>query len=193
MKRTLVLIVLFGLLGCLGASAQWAPETLTYKRGHLLDGKHKLTDLEVQEIIGSEIFEETYVGARKQYKAGLGLLISGGVTTLTGMIVCSRAESFIKDRGKETIWAVIKESWNNGSVENVEFDQAAEDIAKGLVWYFCGAGVSYVGTTLLKFGIPFYVAGRKRLEWIADDYNGRNAPQLEVAVTPYGPGLRLTF
>ena len=193
MKLRLFLLTALLLAGGFGASAQWAPDALTYKRGHLRDGKQVLTDLEVREIIGEEIFQETYVGARKQYKAGLGLLIGGGVVTLSGAIICNRAESFIKDRGKGTLWAIIKTSWNKGSMDDVGLDQAAEDVTKGIVWYFCGAGVSYVGTTLLKFGIPFYAVGRKRLEWIADDYNRRNAPSLEITATPFGPGLRLQF
>ena len=193
MRLRLFLLAALCLAGCFSASAQWGPDALNYSWGHLKDGKQRLTDQEVLEIIGEDIYNQTYVGARKQYKAGVGLLIGGGVVTLTGVIVSSRAESFITDRGKGTLWNVIKEVWKNGSVENAGLDEAAEDIAKGMVWYACGWGVSYLGSVVLRIGIPFFVAGSKRLDWIADDYNEHHSPVLEVAATPYGPGLRLRF
>lgn len=193
--RLLLLLALLCSAGCWTASAQWAPESLNYGWGHLRDGKHKLSDLEVQEIIGQDIYQQTYVSARKQYKAGLGLLIGGGAVSLGGMIITGRSESFVKDKGKKAIWTLVKESWNKGEIDGSHMDQAAEDIAKGLVWYFCGAGISYVGTIVLRVGIPIFIVGSKRLDWIADDYNERHqqTPVLEMTATPYGPGLRLSF
>ena len=59
--------------------------SLHREKGNLVDGRGLvLSDNEVLNLIGDEIYNETYVGAKKQCKAGRTLIWSGAAGMLAG-------------------------------------------------------------------------------------------------------------
>lgn len=162
-----------------------------YRRGHLRDAStgRVLSDDEVLSRIGETVYEETYAGARKQYKAGAGLFIAGGIVTGTGLILCNRAMSNIKSAGWSTLRAALKGREELGNT----LDQNAEDVTWSIVTYFGGTALEGIGIVLLQVGVPLFTVGAKRLEWVADDYNERRAPALTFTAGPASIGLRYSF
>ena len=108
----------------------------------------------------------TINGAVRQRNAGKGLLIAGGVTTGIGILF--------------TIpwWIFCMEG---------DYDYMA--------WAFGMTGFTLMGTgiTLMTIGSPLYCVGTSRLNWVADNYNQRNAMTFNVVAGRNGLGLALKF
>lgn len=89
MKRIIAVIAL--LTAAVAAYAQEVrPGAMEQVRGRLCIDGTELTSAQVLELVGQEIFSETYEGAVKQYDAGRKLLISGaaiGGASLAAMLV----------------------------------------------------------------------------------------------------------
>lgn len=50
-----------------------------------------------------------------------------------------------------------------------------------------------MGGVLLDIGIPLSIIGKKRLDWVADDYNARKGLTYQIGATPSGVGFALNF
>ena len=139
-----------------------------------------LSDHEVLNLIGEQIYDETYVGAVKQKKAGKTMIWTGLLGTgvgLAGVVAGSM---------------MVAENAHKDSGNNVVYDN--EDKAKtGAMLLAGGYVLSAVGGVLLDIGIPVSIIGKKRLNWVADDYNARKGLTYQIGATPSGVGFALNF
>ena len=108
MKKIIVLVIaaVAFIASSVVANAQYRPSTLNQHRAGFEDENgHTLTDQEVFELIGEDVYNQTYVGATKQYKTGKILTIVGAATTgvgLVGTIAGSVATAYAIENGHVT-------------------------------------------------------------------------------------------
>lgn len=115
---------------------------LRWDHGKILRGDKVLSEQEILDAIGNEVYEETYVGALRQRNSGLGLVISGGVVSAAGL-----------------------GAYVGSLVSLGKGNRAALPLTA------LGIGTLAAGTTLLSVGIPLLVIGNKRLHWVVDNAN----------------------
>ena len=153
--------------------------------GRLVDEHgHKLSDREVLEAIGDEIYDETYRGACKQYKAG-NALIKGGVAGMIAGSAISLTSLVLSLTGEIVI-----------NPETYEVKQVDPSTAIGLIGVGSGLYVSMLGAVVLSAGIPLKTIGYKRLSWVAENYNesqDRRNYSLRFGAGKYGTGLVVNF
>ena len=173
-------IVLFGVL-CLGlsqASAQYNPASLNFSKGQFYDENGTVLDVDqISRIIGSEIFDETYRGAMKQYAAGKKLVVAGAVGLGVGAAVA--------------VACVASGDWYDlVSEEDYELTNSDRSLMAGFIG---GVIVAALGGTALDVGIPLLSIGKSRLSWIADNYNADRAVTLRVTGCSAAPGIGLAM
>lgn len=181
MKKSLLILLLM-LVPSFAALAQYVPSQIEQSKGRLLDDKGEvMPDFMVQRLVGETIFNETYVGAVKQYKTGKRLITGGIIGTGAGLAVSGISLGiFIADYIK--IWGGTNDLW--------DAFMGAKD---SLSWFYRGFSIAGVGASVLTAGIVFKTIGWKRLEWVADEYNSRHPATLEFGLGEYGPGLVYRF
>ena len=172
-----LLIAVAAMLFCsIDANAQYAqpaPQALELHSGRLTaEGGRTLSDNEVRHLIGDEIFQQTYVGARRQYNAGIALL-SGG---LAGV-------------GAGIALMVIAD---NSGVRSDNY-YGLDDESEGRM--ALGALLMIAGGACIDVGVPFLIIGKRRLSWIAEDYNMKSSPaySFNIEGTSNGVGLVIRF
>jgi len=182
MKKIFSLCGLVAALLCFtqNANAQYLPDRIHRDGAGFVDERGRsLSDRELIDAVGIDIFEETVLGARKQYTAGRKLLTAGIITAGAGTtgLLTGFAMMFAADEG----------SYHGQG-------HAGEDLG------FAGAYLAYlslaaigVGGTLLSAGIPLKVIGQSRLNWVENDYNERQGYGLHIGAAPHGVGLTLNF
>ncbi|MDD6253957.1 MAG: hypothetical protein PUA96_07930 [Bacteroidales bacterium] len=96
-----VILIATAITLCTNAFAQrpgYRDETekmlMRYKSGRLSVGGCKLSDLEVKNLIGEQVYYETYVGARRQRKVGTWLASFGAAITVGGTVLKSHGISW---------------------------------------------------------------------------------------------------
>lgn len=172
MKRFILILVAFASLGAAMAQAQVKPSALISQKGQLLDEYGTVySAADIKEIIGEDIFYETYLGATKQYRAGKTLITWGAIGLGVGCVTAAL--------GCESLWISRPYvTWESYAV------------------FYSGVFIAALGETALAIGIPLKSIGRSRLNWIAEDYNGK-ASRVTLNVTGcrngYGLGLALNF
>lgn len=171
------------------ANAQYRPSTLSQHRAGLEDENgHALTDQEVFQIIDEDVYNQTYVGACKQYKTGKILTIVGAATTgvgLVGTIAGSVATVYAIENNHVTF------EEKDGQKVVKEYDNKAALAVLGLA---AGATLLAAGDICLSVGIPLQVIGKKRLNWIATEYNHSNySANIRFGAGQYGTGVVLSF
>lgn len=181
MKRFAILLVAFLALGASFARAQVMPSSISVKKGVFYDDSGNAINPSVlASIIGDEIYNETYVGASKQYKAGKNLIIWGAVGAGVGFVTYAVAlASYVAkypklDPTQPSTWPI---------------DSSLSLAAGGLV-------VGALGSACLAAGIPLNVIGKSRMNWIASDYNEKHSNvslNLTGSQAGYGLGLALRF
>ena len=142
-----------------------APQQPSYNSGDFELNGRRIYEGEYHNYFNADEYS-TINGAVRQRNAGKGLLIAGGVTTGIGILF--------------TIpWWIF---WMEG-----DYDYMA--------WAFGITGFSLMGTgvTLMTIGSPLYCVGNSRLNWVADNYNQRNAMTFNVVAGRNGLGLALKF
>lgn len=164
---------------------------MEYSRGDFsLNGK-ELTENEIRQLVGDEIFTQTYEGAVKQRKLGKVLTISGGAAAGGGLAVMAigllGSTLFVTD----TYYYNPNnpsQTWGHTYSYDDNLDEMIPIITAG--YLLMGAGL-----TALSAGIPLSIIGNKRLDWIASDYNQRSGYQatLSMGFNRYGIGLALKF
>ena len=87
-----VILIATAITLCTNAYAQrpdYSDETeqmlMRYKSGRLILGGCKLSDLEIKNLIGEQVYYETYLGARYQRKVGTWLVSAGTFITAIGI------------------------------------------------------------------------------------------------------------
>ncbi|MBQ9888768.1 MAG: hypothetical protein IJM41_05960 [Bacteroidales bacterium] len=179
-------IILFGVL-CLGmsqAQAQYNPASLTFSKGQFFDQNGTVLNVDqISQIIGSDIFNETYLGAMKQYKAGKNLVTAGAVGLGVGVAAA--------------VGCVVSGDWYSKMYDDEE-DYTPTNSEKTLMAGFVGGViVAILGGTALDVGIPLLSIGKSRLSWIADNYNetrgAQNTVALRVTGCSAGPGIGVSI
>lgn len=182
---TTLTCVLFA--ACLQASAQYLPNSLDVSRGKLTDERGiVLSDQQVLEAVGQQIFDETYRGATRQYAAGKNLILGGAIATGAGATVALVSLLAWGD-------AVYSYVYNDYRYDGYDYHNEGQAVTAALC-YYAGALVASAGFTALSAGIVFKSIGRGRLNWIADEYNEHNRPvTMRFGAGQYGTGLVVTF
>lgn len=145
---------------------------MTKKGDYLrLDGR-KLHDDEVESIIGSDVYNATYVGARKQIKTANTLLITGAASAIGGLALYVYADN----------------KWYDALDSHGDTDKY-EALCS------VGSAILIAGCFCLDACIPISIIGSSRMKWIASDYNQRAASHasLNVGLQKHGLGLALNF
>ena len=177
MKRITLFCCLLATFLCLAerADAQYAT-SVHQRHGRLVDGDGVvLSDSDVLNLIGDEIYNETYLGAKKQCKVGRTLIWSGAAGMVAGMGMMMWGQELFTDSpymqgiGTET----------EGKV--------------GLALCVGGLLVNSLGSAALNVGIPLSIIGNKRLDWVVDNYNGEANLTVKVGAAPNGFGLTVRF
>jgi hypothetical protein len=183
MKKALIFCSLVAAFLCLtqNANAQYATY-LQRHRGSLMNERGTiLTDAQVLDLVGDEIFNETYVGAKKQYKVGRKLVGGGAAGTIVGLALLGTGAVIVD---QNTHYA-------EDGTTIIYDDEAKTDV--GVVLALGGALMSSLSAAALAVGIPFSVIGKKRLNWIADNYNAGGNMTYRIGATPNGVGIALNF
>ncbi|MBR2227710.1 MAG: hypothetical protein IJ893_07555 [Bacteroidales bacterium] len=174
MKRFAILCGLVAAFLCLAqnANAQYAR-----KGADLVDqNKVVLSDQDIINLVGNDVFDQTVVGARKQYKAGRGL-ITGGIIGIGAGLAGS-------------VLAGVKAA-NDGYRD---FETAVEDDGAVLAMYLGSVAALSLGSAALTAGIPLKIIGKKRLDWVSEEANRVSGNvSLNVGATPHGMGIVLNF
>ena len=178
MKKLFVICILLaaGLGFAQEAKAQFAGP-ITRQDANLVDQSgHILTDSEIIALVGNDIYEETVVGARRQFQAGKGLIIGGAASIGAGLV-------FAVFSGVEM--AKSKQDYNNN--RSYSYGPAA-----GL--YLCSVAFTSLGTLALGGGIAFRSIAKGRLGWVANQCNpASGSVSLEWSATPAGAGIVMRF
>lgn len=158
---TLILILAIASLTALSASAQMRSKGAKF----YLDGE-RLSDSEIEGLIGSDIYHETVEGAQRQVRAGKTLTIMGGVTSLIGATMIAA-----------------------GSIEDSDSCDSSL-LACGYMVAFAGGILLDIGVPLLSIGTSRmkWVA-----ENYNDNQGGQREYSLNFGLQRHGVGLSLTF
>lgn len=192
MKKIIVLAIaaIAFIVSGVVANAQYRPGTLSQHRAGLEDENgHTLTDQEVFQLIDEDVYNQTYVGATRQYKTGKILNIVGAATAGVGLVGTIAGTAALVDAIQNG--HVTFEDQNGRKVVK-EYDKQA---ALAVVGFAAGATLLAAGDICLSVGIPLQVIGKKRLNWIATEYNHEavSSANLRIGLTNYGAGLVMNF
>ena len=172
MKKLLILCCLVAAFLCIAqnANAQYAR-----KGANIVDlNKTVLTDQAIINLVGNDIYEETVVGARKQFKAGSGLITGGLVGIGAGLA------------------GAVLTGYKAGKDGYSDLQTAVENDGSIAVMYLASTALVSLGGTAFTGGVVLKTIGKKRLNWVADHANGV-AMTYHVGATPNGFGLALNF
>jgi len=151
-------------------------------RGDFYLNGRELDDYETRQFIGDEIYNNTFIPARRQRKAGMVLSTIGGVVTGVGTIVTIV--------GVAT--STTTHTWYQDSSGRTWGDKYTDNISPALL---AGAIIAPVGFVILGTGIPLMVIGTKRLNWVEEDANDKlsHPMTLNLNSSANGFGLCLNF
>ena len=147
---------------------------LADQRGNILSNQEVLT------LVGQDIYNQTYVGAQKQRKAGKALIWSGVGGMVGGGVLYGLGFSKIADKVNQ-----------NSSKDDIQKAFEGAPGSAGMV--LGGTLLMAAGAIALDAGIPLAIIGKKRLDWVADNYNGRKNLAYQVGATPNGVGIAVRF
>ena len=159
MKRIAILCGLIAALLCLtqNASAQYARKgaNIVDKNGYVL------SDSQLINVVGQNVFDQTVVGARKQYKSGKRLIWGGIVGIAAGFA--------------GTVYSIVK--LNDAGYTDVDLT-SYEDLKVILDndpsiahMYLGSSALMSVGGTAFSAGVVLKTIGKKRLNWVEDQAN----------------------
>lgn len=167
------------------ANAQYATEIHRDRAGFTDQVGRPLTDAELINLIGPEIYRETVIGARKQYNAGRKLIIGGAIGMGAGLV------SIFGGLG------VLAASHGNVYYDGQYFDRYPDDEAGeaiAVLMMTTGYVAAIAGGVALDAGIPLHIIGKSRLNWVENDFNERShAVTARFGAAPHGIGLTMTF
>ena len=187
MRKIAILCGLVATFLCIAqsANAQYAPSSLRRDHGNLVDARGNiLSDAEVLNLVGEQVYNETYVGAKKQYKIGHKLVWGGVAGTVVGLGAMVGGQSLFANN---TYWA-----GNDVTEQTIHFSDEGKGMA-GLVLCVGGLLMTSLSSIALEVGIPFTVIGKKRLDWVASNYTSGGLLTYHVGATPNGVGIALNF
>ena len=178
MKRFAILCGIIAALLCLtqNASAQYARKgaNIVDKSGYVL------SDSQLIKLVGNDVFDQTVVGARKQYKAG-NKLLWGGIAGVGAGVACAVLMSV----------RMVNEGYYGVTHENLK--EIIEKDPTLVALYAGSSALTSLGGTAFTAGVVLKTIGKKRLNWVEDQANAARGYSLNVGTTPNGMGLYLTF
>lgn len=184
MKKIFVIVFLVALSAALAQDvfAQYAMP-VTRQNANLVDRNGVvLSDDDIIDLVGLEIYEETVVGARRQMRSGKSLIIGGAAGIGTGLVFSVFAHAAMAKNKVE-----YDRDMMDGHRDVYTFGRAP-----GL--FLLSAAFSTAGVLALGGGIAFRSIGKARLGWVAEQCNPRTRDvALEWSATPAGAGLVLRF
>ena len=135
-----------------------------------------LSDKEIISIVGNDVFDQTVVGARKQYKAGKGLITGGVLGICAGLA------------------GAVYTGYKAGKAGYNDLTTAVGDDASIAALYLGSTALTSAGFAALSGGIVLKTIGKKRLDWVAEEVNRVSGNvTLNVGATPNGFGIALNF
>ena len=180
MKRVALLTGL--LIACLclaqNAKAQFIHQIQRNHADFLTQDGRKLSDVELIDLVGENVFSETVVGARKQFNSGKWLIIGGSIGLAAGELA-----------GLSGIAILSLEPTSESDLNYDYYRQKA--IGRALFYGSCSVFV--LGGLALSAGIPLRIIGRNRLNWVEENYNGHQNLSCSFGLTDNGFGLALNF
>ena len=179
MKRFAAVCTLVAALLCVAQSAvaQYRPTKIHRVGTHFKADGHTLSNSELIDLVGEDIYEETVRGARVQMKIGTGLIWLGVACVGAGLAgAVYTGYVAVNEYNYDSFWEAVKSGKEVYSL------------------YSKVAGVLTFGTSAIGAGIPIHIIGRSRLNWVENNYN-ENARDIScnLGLTPSGVGLVLTF
>ena len=186
MRKLAILCGLVAAFMCLtqNAKAQYAT-SLQRNHGNLIDQRgNLLSDVEIRNLVGDDIYNETYVGAKKQYAIGHKLVWGGAAGTVVGLAAMVGGQYLF---AQNTYWA-----GNETTPQTLHFSDEEKGTA-GLLLCTGGLLMTSLSAIALEVGIPFHIIGKKRLDWVAENYNSGVNLTYHVGATPNGIGFALQF
>ena len=140
-----------------------------------------LSDQEIISRVGANVYNQTVIGARRQYNAGRSLIIGGAIGAGVGVTGILGGLLMVASSGLDY--------YDDGEIYADDEDLA---IAGAGVMYL-GAIATAIGGTVLSVGIPLKVIGQSRLNWVENNYTDHRNYSLHVGATQNGVGLALRF
>ena len=185
MRYPTILCGLVAAFMCLtqNANAQYIPSQIHRDRADFVDNHGMiLSNQEIIDLVGEDIYFDTVVGARKQYNTGRNLIRSGAITAgaglagiLTGVVFLAQSEAGY-DRVTQTY-----------------YDEDGIGLL-GATMVVTGCVAATVGGLLLDAGLPLKIIGQSRLNWVENEYNDRaRGYSFHVGSAPHGMGFTLIF
>ena len=186
MKRIALLCGLVAVFMCLTQSAK-AQYTQIHRDGAgFVDNRGMvLSNQEIRDLVGKDVYFDTVVGAQKQYRVG-GKLIRSGAITLGAGLASALGGAAILFANNCDAYPEHPQYREKSYYDSVD--------ATGALLLTGGYVAMLVGGALLEVGIPVRIIGQSRLNWVENDYNdySRNV-SLHVGAAPNGVGLTLRF
>lgn len=173
--------ILCGIIAAFLCIAQSANAQYVRKGANIVDQTgYVLSDAQLINLVGEDTYEQTVVGARKQYKAGNGL-IWGGIAGVGAGMVCAVL------MGVKMGEAGYSEINSKNLKEILEKDPSIGAL------YVGSSALMSIGGTAFNAGIVLKTIGKKRLNWVGDQANAAKGYSLNVGATPNGMGLYMNF
>ena len=153
------------------ANAQYA------RKGADLESQNgfTLSDQDIISIVGNDVFDQTVVGARKQYKAGKGLIIGGVLSCCASLAGCVYTAKKMNEAGYNDLQTAVGD---NASIAGL---------------YLGTTALMSAGFASISGGIVLKTIGKKRLDWVSEECNNASNVSLNVGATPHGFGIALNF
>ena len=194
MKRLALLCGLVAVFMCLTQSAKAQYAQIHRDGAGFVDGRGMhLSNQEVRDLVGDDVYFETVVGAQKQYRVGRNLIRGGAITLGAGLVSALSGTALIVANSQDRVY--YDEQYGYSQYHGRTYDKDDEvAIATGSLLLVGGYLAIATGATLLEVGIPLKIIGQSRLNWVENDYNdySRNV-SLHVGAAPNGVGLTLRF
>ena len=194
MKKIAILCGLVAALLCLTQRANAQYVQIHRDGAGFVDnrGTH-LTNQEIRDLVGEDVYFDTVVGAQKQYRIGRNLIRGGAITAGAGLVSALTGVALIAANSEDRL-VVHNDPQYYGYRERVYTDEDEFATATGALFLVGGYLAMFTGATLLEVGIPLKIIGQSRLNWVENDYNdySRNV-SLHVGAAPNGVGLTLRF
>ena len=135
-----------------------------------------LSNQEIIDLVGVDVYEQTVLGAWKQYKAGKSL-ITGGILGI-GAGLAGSVLSGVK---------AAKDGYS-------DFETAVSNDAGVAALYLASTALISAGGAAISGGIVLKTIGKKRLDWVGDECNkAAGNITLHVGAMPNGVGVALQF
>lgn len=191
MKRFLLISGLFAAFLCLtqNANAQYAQ--IHRDGSRFVDNAGiTLSDQELIDLVGDDVYFDTVVGARKQYNAGRRLVRGGAISAGVGLtsMLGGTALMLANSTGRSHYY-----DYDYDQIQDY-FEGDETGLAIGVLLFAGGYVATIAGGIVLTAGIPLKVIGQSRLNWVENDFNERSRrASLRFGAAPSGVGLTLKF